>query len=210
MRAVESLAYSYEVPVLSAVKAEYGRWKCGPASILLVNLMSEDTGIPVVVNNADRRRECFELDLYVYQQHEEHTAAKYNSGRGFSLSIDLLYRLLWGGHNQENGAALIEWHYDHQLYADLDTTYNLQPALHTTPLKPRIGFCEGLGETNSTQDLVDLLSIMSSPQAFEETAVATSGRIVDLIHFGQRLVRAKRQVRNQISPGALWTVPQSS
>lgn len=133
---------------------------------------------------------------------EEHTLFIYNTGKGFSLSFDPVFRLTWLDAEVEPDALQVEWHYDHQVQSDLHGLYHLQPALSIFNPLNQYGFWKS-GQRDSYQDVLEMLHIFNSPAIFEDTAIGLSGRLIDLAPSGSRLARVRRRMRAQIPAGTL-------
>lgn len=122
------------------------------------------------------------------------------------MTIDPVYRLLWGDTSIAKPKFLTKWHYDHLQQFDMQD-YNLRPLRTMMMLaqsNPSIDRRFGLwsDEPEGQQDLIDLLYVMQSPQVFGSTVRAPSGRVVNTnIHWGKRLVRVKQAVRQQVPAG---------
>lgn len=202
MLAFDALSRSYYVPVVTAVKEEYGRHKCGASSILLASLVGEDTSIPTVHDSSDRALECIEVKQFLRNCSEEHTLFVYNTGKGFSLSLDPVFRLIWGNDEVESDALQVEWHYDHTVHTDLHELYRLQPALFHHRANNQFGFWK-TGQHDSVQDLVNMHHIFNSPAVFEDVVIAPSGEVVDLAPLGSRLAKVRQRIREQIPLGTL-------
>jgi hypothetical protein len=220
MAAMEQRVRMYEMPLLNALEAEYGDkiaqrgWLvCGPSSIILSRLISEDTEIPIVPFNQDRRRECLQLQMFVFNPYDkpelppriDHTTLQYHTGRGFSITIDPVNQLLWNGARKEPGAILVERHYDHQQDNDMGI-YNLITMRNfVISHKPEDGWpyvWTSDGETAGYQDSVEMLEAMHGPEVFDDVILTRSGRIHDVsADWGQHLVRVYEAVRKQIPTG---------
>ncbi len=221
IQTIERLARTYEVPLLNALEEEYGPqrgWRvCGPSSIVLAHLMSEDTGIPLIPFPDDRTKECFSLEMYMFNAlgdpawpaKDEHTNVQYHTGAGFSLTIDPVYQLLWRGAKKGPNAFLMEWHYDHHQNEDLQTFYNLRTMRHFIGGYTTVdrGFPNLWGRPDtkgSYQDFMNMLRVMHSPAVFEDIVQLWSGEVMEVGAFwGQRLGRVRDAVRAQVPSSAL-------
>ena len=219
LAAIEQLARTYATPLYDALYAEYGRWRCGGASTLLIQLLAEDTGIPIVPFNRDRRQECFKLEMWMFNPNDhpelppraEHTNGLYNSGRGFSMTIDPTYRLHWRGKQPGPDAMLVEGHYDHQRVGDMHM-FHLTPM--STVLVPRHTASYGLPQRgyplwsdeklDGINQARDILAVLQSPQVFDDIVETPYGDVVDVSDFwGSRLKGVLDVIRAQIPAGTL-------
>lgn len=216
MDAMQRLVYAYEMPLLDALQVEYGEkiakrgWLvCGPASIVLANLLHEDTGIPLLPFNDDPTIEHLRMEMYMFNAYDDpalprrvdHTNLQYQTGRGFRMTIDPVYQLLWRKAKKEPGATLVEWHYGHRIRADMQTFYNLRTMFDLSVFYARIGNPDVWGVKDGKgcyQDATDMLRIMHSSQVFDDVVQTRSGDIIETEFWGQRLVRVMRAVRQQV------------
>jgi hypothetical protein len=217
MAAMEQRVRMYEMPLLNALEIEYGDkiakhgWLlCGPSSIVLSRLINEDTGIPIVPFNQDRHRECLQLQMYVFNPYDkpelppriDHTNMQYRTGRGFSMTIDPAYQLLWGGARKEPGAILVERHYDHLQDNDMGIYNLITMSNYLISHKPQDGW-PGVwatdGEPNSYLDSVEMLEAMHGPEVFDDLILTQSGRVYDVsANWGKRLIRVYDAVRQEV------------
>jgi hypothetical protein len=222
MQAMERLVRIYEMPLLNALEEEYGEkiakrgWLvCGPASIVLANLISEDTGLPLLPFERDPTVEHLRMEMFMFNAYDnpdsapkvDHTHLQYQTGKGFSLTIDPVNQLLWRGARKEPDAILVEWHYDHYVRDDMRVFHNLRTIPNILPIYrmsnrelPDVWGIEG--RKPRYQDSWDMLHIMHSSAVFEDVYLTRSGDVIEGDFWGQRLIRVMQAVRQQIPTGA--------
>jgi len=217
MLAMERQALTYEMPLLDALEDEYGDkiadrgWLvCGPGSVVLANLLEQDTRIPLTVPSRAAPKECLRMEMYIFNYFNDsalpprcdHTNLQYDTGKGFVITIDPAYQLLWRNARKAPGAFLVEWHYSHYVRRDMQDFYQLRQ------VRPLPGYHGGgwpdvwgvAGRAACSQDSSDMLHVMHSPDVFEEVVQTRSGDIIEIGEFwGERLLRVLQTVRARLS-----------
>lgn len=217
MNAIEARVDSYEMPLFNALQIEYadkiarrGWMVCGPASIVLANVLSEDTRLPVIDHRVRPDEECFQLAMYMVNPFDDpngpprmdHTVVHYHTGLGFSMTIDPVYQLLLRNSAVVPRAIAIERHYSNNIQDNMLAYYGLRrmgelrhhfrnegwPNIWAIP-----------GRVTEQEDIEDALDIMSGPEVFRDAVELSSGEIIDVsAYWGQRLWRTMQRVRKQV------------
>jgi hypothetical protein len=194
---VLDLVNQLETPLLNAAQEEYhekGWLLCGPTSIVLGNILSRYTGIPLR-QGAPHWTEHFELKSVMYlpdaatgHKPNDHTFLAYYTGSERVVTTDTVAKLLWEDHSTVHGAFRVSAHNVIALSDDFRMMYNLHIYNEGIAKSYNISID---GENSATRDdWYDYLYAMNSDEVFYNQFIGQSGKVWDVSgYWGDRLVR---------------------
>jgi len=198
--AMLALIQAVEAPLLTSLQEEYGAdrgWAvCGPASIVLGNLISHNTGIPFKPGGDDEHIEL-EIGIFVPKppsrhQPMDHSYLLYDAGTGGDMiTVDAVGALLWEDYPKLDGAIRTDWHCRWHLMSDLWDEYRLTSYNPITAYQHNLPLWDGERDQRSLQQgYREFIRIMHSPQAFENDVITWYDDHRDVSAFwGDRLLR---------------------
>jgi hypothetical protein len=201
---VLDLVNQLEVPLLSAAQEEYhekGWLLCGPTTIVLGNILSRYTGIPLM--RSAHWREHFELKSVMYlpeaatgHKANDHTVLAYYTGSDRAyytgservVTIDTVAKLLWGDHPTIHGAFRVSTHNVIARSDDFQRMYGLHAYNEDVAKKYNVSVD---GENGATRDdWEDYVHAINSDAVFHNQLIGQSGKVWDVSgYWGDRLVR---------------------